>query len=117
MFRRDSRPLVHSLRRPDHLPPFLPAQAIAFVYNPESVTEPDSRSFMRKPSILVVCVVGLLLFSSCSPRDFLTRRLAADLIATSATFRAQRQLQLRTGVIANKDYLSPDYLVLQHRVC
>jgi hypothetical protein len=70
---------------------------------------------MRKPSILVVCVVGLLLFSSCSPRDFLTRRLAADLIATSATFRAQRQLQLRTGVIANKDYLSPDYLVLQHR--
>jgi hypothetical protein len=70
---------------------------------------------MRKPSILVLCIVGPLLLSSCSPRDFLTRRLATDLIATSATFRAQQQFQLRTGVISNKDYLSPDYLMLQHR--
>jgi len=70
---------------------------------------------MRKPSILALCTVGLLLLTSCSPRDFLTRRLAADLIATSDTFRAQQQFQLRTGVVPNKDYLSPDYLVLQHR--
>jgi hypothetical protein len=70
---------------------------------------------MRKPTILVLCACSLLLLSSCSPRDFLTRRLAADLIATSTTFRARQQFQLRTGVIANKDYLSPDYLVLQHR--
>jgi hypothetical protein len=68
---------------------------------------------MRKPYI--PCIVALLLLSSCSPRDFLTRRLAADLIASSETFRAQQQFQLRTGVIANKDYLSPDYLALQHR--
>jgi hypothetical protein len=68
---------------------------------------------MRKLSILVLCF-GLLLLSSCSPRDFLTRRLAADLIATSDTFRAQQQFQLRTGVASNKDYLSPDYLALQH---
>ena len=52
---------------------------------------------------------------SCSPRDFLTRRLAADLIAASDTFRAPQHFQLRTGVISNEDYLSPDYLVLQHR--
>jgi hypothetical protein len=55
-----------------------------------------------------------LLLGSCSPRDFLTRRLAADLIAASDTFRAQQQFELHTGVISNKDYLSPTYLALQH---
>jgi hypothetical protein len=55
------------------------------------------------------CVVA------CSPRDFLTRRLAADLIAGSDTFRATQQFWLRTGIIPNKDYLSPEYLVLQRR--
>jgi hypothetical protein len=70
---------------------------------------------MRKPSILVLSIAGLLLLTSCSPRDFLTRRLATDLIATSDTFRTQQQFQLRIGVIANKEYLSPDYRLLQHR--
>ncbi len=70
---------------------------------------------MQKPSILVLCIGGLLLLPSCSPRDFLTRRLAADLIAGSNAFRAQQPFQLRTGIVANKDYLSSDYLVLQHR--
>jgi hypothetical protein len=58
-----------------------------------------------------------LLFSAaaCSPRDFLTRRLAADLIASSATFKSTQQFWLRTGVISNKDYISPEYLVLQRR--
>jgi hypothetical protein len=69
---------------------------------------------MRKPHIAILCTATLLLLSSCSPRDFLTRRLAADLIATSATFRSQQQFQLRIGVVANKDYLSPDYLALRH---
>ena len=69
---------------------------------------------MRKLSILILVTVSLLLLTSCSPRDFLTRRLAADLIATSDTFRIQQQFQLRLGVVANKDYLSPDYLALQH---
>ncbi|MFZ3279239.1 MAG: hypothetical protein WA182_20265 [Candidatus Sulfotelmatobacter sp.] len=70
---------------------------------------------MRKLSILTLVSVSLLLLTSCSPRDYLTRRLAADLIATSDTFRIQQQFQLRLGVVANKDYLSPDYLALQHR--
>jgi hypothetical protein len=70
---------------------------------------------MRKIPVLVCSLGSLLLLSSCSPRDFLTRRLAADLIAASETFRAQQQFHLRTGVIPNKEYLSPDYLVLQHR--
>jgi hypothetical protein len=69
---------------------------------------------MRKPSILVLCFVCPLLLSSCSPRDFLTRRLAADLIAGSATFRAPQQLELSTGIISNQDYLAPKYVVLQH---
>jgi hypothetical protein len=69
---------------------------------------------MRKPSTLVLCIVCSIFLSSCSPRDFLTRRLAADLIAGSETFPAQQQFQLRAGVIANQDYLSPDYLALKH---
>lgn len=70
---------------------------------------------MRKPFILVLGSVALLLFLSCSPRDFLTRRLAADLIAGSEAFRVPQQFQLRTGVVSNNDYLSPEYLMLQHR--
>ncbi len=70
---------------------------------------------MPKRPNLVFLITFSLLLSACSPRDFLTRRLAADLIAASETFRAPRQFQLVTGVIANKDYLSPDYLVLQHK--
>src|ERR1700683_2150125 len=67
---------------------------------------------MQKLPILALCFTCLL--SSCSPRDFLTRRLAADLIATSDTFRAQQQFELRTGVISNENYLSPAYRALQH---
>jgi hypothetical protein len=69
---------------------------------------------MRKPPITALAIVYAILLSSCSPRDFLSRRLASDLIANSDAFRAQQQFQLRTGVVPNKDYLSPDYLVLQH---
>jgi hypothetical protein len=69
---------------------------------------------MRKPPITALVIAFAILLTSCSPRDFLTRRLAADLIATSDTFRTQQQFQLRLGVVANKDYLSPDYLALQH---
>lgn len=70
---------------------------------------------MRKLFIPVwVLFLLLLLLSSCSPRDFLTRRLAADLIATSDTFRAQQQFQLHTGVVSNDDYLSSDYVALLH---
>jgi hypothetical protein len=59
-------------------------------------------------------VVALLLSAvACSPRDFLTRRLASDLIAASDTFKSTEQFGLRTGVISNKDYISPEYLVLQ----
>ena len=70
---------------------------------------------MPKPSIVALCLPPLLLLCACSPRNFLTRRLAADLIASSDAFRAPQLFWLRTGVISNKDYLSPDYLVLQHR--
>ena len=70
---------------------------------------------MRKLSIRALCVPGLLLLSSCSPRDFLTRRLAADLIAASGTFSAPQQFQMRTGVLSDKDYLSSEYRALQHR--
>lgn len=59
-------------------------------------------------------LIGLIFIISCSPRDVLSRRLAADLIAASETFKAPQQFTLQTGVVSNKDYLSPEYLVLQH---
>jgi hypothetical protein len=59
-------------------------------------------------------LASLLLFAiACSPRDFLTRRLAADLIAGSDTFQIPQQFWLRTGPVSNKDYTSPEYLVLE----
>jgi len=61
--------------------------------------------------ILVVCLVG----GGCSPRDFLTRRLASDLIASSHNFKTPQQFFFHLGVISNKEYLSPEYLVLQRR--
>ena len=67
---------------------------------------------MRKRSSSAVLLLCLL--SACSPRDFLTRRLATDLIASSAAFKNAEQFWLRLGVISNKDYESPEYLVLQH---
>jgi len=56
-----------------------------------------------------------LLSAGCSPRNFLTRRLAGDLISSADVFKTQQQFFLRLGVISNKDYLSPEYLVLQRR--
>jgi hypothetical protein len=70
---------------------------------------------MRKYLIFISCLLCTLLFSSCSPRDFLTRRLAADLIAGSKVFKTPQAFWLRTGVLPNKDYLSTEYLVMQHR--
>ena len=69
---------------------------------------------MLKQLNFVLLLISALLLSACSPRDFLTRRLAADLISASETFRAQRYLEFRTGIVANQDYLSPNYLLLQH---
>ena len=66
---------------------------------------------MRKKFIL--SVIGTLFLSSCSPRDFMTRRLATDLIAASDAFKAPQQFPLQTGIVANKDYVSPEYIVLQ----
>jgi hypothetical protein len=69
---------------------------------------------MRK--LRIALALGLLFFATaCSPRDFLTRRLASDLIASSETFNREQQFGLRTGVISNKDYISPESLVLQGR--
>jgi hypothetical protein len=45
----------------------------------------------------------------------LTRRLAADLISASDAFKAPQLFWLRTGVVSNKDYSSPDSMVLQRR--
>jgi hypothetical protein len=63
----------------------------------------------------VIPVIFLLFASACSPRDFLTRGLAAELIASSDTFKATQKFWLRTGVISNRDYISPEYLLLQRR--
>ena len=67
---------------------------------------------MRKKSIL--SLLGLLLLTACSPRDFLTRRLATDLLSATDPFKTPQQFTLQTGVVSNKDYLAPESLVLQH---
>ena len=69
---------------------------------------------MQKLSIVALCFLTVLL-AACSPRDYLTRRLATDLIATSATFNAPQQFILHTGVMSNKDYASPEYVILLHK--
>jgi len=63
-----------------------------------------------------VLLAASLCFSlACSPRDFLTRRLAADLISASDTFKAPQVFWITTGIVSNKDFSSPDSMVLQRR--
>ena len=75
------------------------------------VVGPDAtRAYLRSISVLL-----LLAFLSCSPRDFLTRRLAADLISDSPAFTDPQVFWLKTGVVSNRDFNSPESMVLQHR--
>ena len=70
---------------------------------------------MTGKQIQLGVVVALSLLTACSPRDFMSRRLAGDLILSSSKFRAHQRFVLETGVISSKDYPSPEFLVLQHR--
>jgi hypothetical protein len=63
----------------------------------------------------LLLTVALCLAPACSPRDFLSRRLAADLISGSEAFKAPQVFWLKTGIVSNKDFNSPDSLVLQHQ--
>jgi hypothetical protein len=67
----------------------------------------------RSQVAIVIVLLGITV--ACSPRDFLTRRLATDLIAGSDSFKVTQQFWLRTGVISNKDYTSPEYVALRRR--
>jgi hypothetical protein len=64
-----------------------------------------------------LCLISLFFFITlgCSPRDLLTRRLAADLISASDAFKAPQVFWLRTGIVSNQDFSSPDSMVLQRR--
>jgi hypothetical protein len=66
---------------------------------------------MRKLAFIVAMLCPLV---ACTPRDFLTRRLASTLIAGSDAFTAPQQFWLRIGPVSNRDFASPQYLVLQH---
>jgi hypothetical protein len=70
--------------------------------------------FMRtaKTALLIMSMCAGL---GCSPRDFLTRRLAADLISASEAFRAPQTFWLTTGLVSNKEFTSPESMVLQRR--
>lgn len=75
-----------------------------------------SRKMCTRPKTRTgLILAAALLLASCSPRDYLTRRLAGDLISASAEFRAPQRFVLQTGLVSTKDYPSPEYLVLQHR--
>jgi len=79
--------------------------------------EPRSSRFPRVSSKPALVILATLLCSAlaCSPRDFLTRRLAADLISASETFKAPQVFWLKTGIVSNRDFNSPDSMVLQRR--
>ncbi len=68
---------------------------------------------MRISKTLLLTVVLCLV--ACSPRDFLSRRLAADLISAADAFKAPQVFWLKTGIVSNKDFNSPDSLVLQRQ--
>lgn len=69
---------------------------------------------IRTAKTLLLAVL-LCLGLGCSPRDFLTRRLAADLISASEAFKTPQMFWLRPGIVSNKDFSSPDFMVLQRR--
>jgi hypothetical protein len=69
---------------------------------------------MRATKTLLLTVL-LCLGAACSPRDFLTRRLATDLISASDAFKTPQLFWLRTGLVSNRDFSSPDSMVLQRR--
>ncbi|MFI5113888.1 MAG: hypothetical protein ACHP7J_02005 [Terriglobales bacterium] len=69
---------------------------------------------MRNRISIVLGVLSCLTVA-CSPRDFLTRRLAADLISSSDVFNAPQMFWLKTGTVSNKEFNSPDSMVLQRR--
>lgn len=65
--------------------------------------------------IAIALAVLSCLTVACSPRDFLNRRLAADLISRSEIFNAPQVFWLKTGTVSNKEFNSPDSMVLQRR--
>ncbi len=71
----------------------------------------------KLPPVLFCLAASCLLISNvgCSPRDFLTRRLAGDLIAASEDFKAPQLFLLRSGLYSNKEFNSPDLMVLKRR--
>jgi len=81
-----------------------------FLRDAGNLTDSISTFDMRK--IFIPTILALLLLTACSPRDFLTRRLAGDLIADSEAFKTPQQFVLQTGVISNNS-LAPEYMILQ----
>jgi hypothetical protein len=72
----------------------------------------------RKMPAFLLCLIVLYVSASgvgCSPRNFLTRRLAADLIAGAEAFKAPQLFWLRSGVISNKEFSSPEMMVVKRR--
>ena len=68
-----------------------------------------------KATKTLLLAILLCLGLGCSPRDFLTRRLAADLISASDAFKSPQLFWLRTGIVSNQDFSSPDFMLLQRR--
>jgi len=63
---------------------------------------------------LTLGLLSLLCLVGCSARDFLTRRLATDLISASSAFRTQQPFTLQIGIVSNQSYVSPETLVFEH---
>lgn len=72
-----------------------------------------TKPIVRLKLNLALAILFLVL-TACSARDFLTRRLATDLILASSELKTPQQFLLRTGILTGNDYPSPEYLVLQN---
>jgi hypothetical protein len=75
----------------------------------------DLQLFIMRTFFLIVIAMALCVALACTPRDFLTRRLATDLITHTPGFREPQVYWLNTGVVSNKEFNSPDSMVLQRR--
>jgi hypothetical protein len=79
----------------------------------ESVVSRATVFSQRALCLVLASLIGSM--AGCSPRDFLTRRLAADLISASETFKSPQLFWLHMGIVSNKDFSAPESMVLQRR--
>jgi len=76
---------------------------------------PSAVRCAQRGLLFTIGAIALIVSTACSPRDVLSRRLASDLIPAAPAFQAHQKFTLQTGLIPNKEFISPEYAILQHQ--